>query len=304
MDDKRAKEIMKRFLAAILVFLGGIGSGAPACARNIEAIVTTDWLARNLARENLVVVDIRTPSQFSQGHIPGSLSVPLNLWAITDKDLSLQLPSEDALKNLLRKSGISSESLVVVAGRSETDFGRADMTRVAWTLAISGIMNTAVLDGGYTQWAREKQAVSSAAAVAKLSDYSSGINRSAIASKAYVLGRIGKSIIADNRIPEEYFGAKSKPGHIKSAVNLPTPWVFNTDGTYRSKKDIQAMASGVLGTNTSREIILYCGVGGYASTWWFLLTQVLGYTNVKLYDGSMEEWTRDPIAPVATYTWH
>ena len=64
------------------------------------------------------------------------------------------------------------------------------------------------------------------------------------------------------------------------------------------------MATGVLGSNTSKEVILYCGVGGYAATWWYLLTQLFGYRNVKVYDGSMEEWLKEPNDPVTTYSWH
>jgi thiosulfate/3-mercaptopyruvate sulfurtransferase len=118
------------------------------------------------------------------------------------------------------------------------------------------------------------------------------------------LSKLGKSILLDNRKPEDYFGKTAKPGHIKSAVNLPTPWIFADDGAFVKEEDLQAMAAGVLGAKRRKEIIVYCGVGGFSSTWWFLLTQILGYPNVKLYDGSMEEWMKDSRAPVSTYTWH
>jgi len=64
------------------------------------------------------------------------------------------------------------------------------------------------------------------------------------------------------------------------------------------------MALGIVGRDKSREIIIYCGVGGYSSTWWFVLTELLGYTDVKIYDGSAQEWTRDPEAPVVKYRWN
>jgi len=65
------------------------------------------------------------------------------------------------------------------------------------------------------------------------------------------------------------------------------------------------MARGVLGAGASKkEIVVYCEVGGYAATWCFLLSQLFGYENVKLYDGSMEEWIKDPSAPVSIYSWH
>jgi len=80
--------------------------------------------------------------------------------------------------------------------------------------------------------------------------------------------------------------------------------MFSKDGTYLKESDLRAMAEGVIGPNNSKEIIVYCGVGGYASTWWYVLTQILGYRNVKLYDGSMEEWLQDPSAPVSAFKWH
>lgn len=134
--------------------------------------------------------------------------------------------------------------------------------------------------------------------------YQATIDRSTAVSKSYVLSRIGKSVLLDGRSPEDYFGITSKPGHIKSAVNLPTPWIFNSDGTFIKEEDLRAIAAGVLGADKSTEIIVYCGVGGYASTWWFVLTQMFGYQNVKIYDGSMEEWLKDSNAPVSTYSWH
>ena len=110
-------------------------------------------------------------------------------------------------------------------------------------------------------------------------------------------------MIVDARIPEEYFGITLKEGHIKSAVNLPTPWVFTSAGTFLEIRSLEAMAENVIGTDRSKEVIVYCGVGGYASTWWFLLTQMLGYRNVRVYDGSIEEWIQDPDAPLSTYRW-
>ena len=96
----------------------------------------------------------------------------------------------------------------------------------------------------------------------------------------------------------------SKPGHIESAVNLPAPWIFQQDGLLRSQGELESMANGVLGKNKTKEIITYCGVGIYASVWSYILTELLGYRDVKVYDGSMQEWVMDPAGPVAIYKWH
>jgi thiosulfate/3-mercaptopyruvate sulfurtransferase len=275
-----------------------------AQSREIPPIVSADWLAKRLGDPGLIVLDIRNSEQYKKGHIPGAMNVPMNAWAISSNGLSLELPSDDALHDLIGKAGMHASSHAVVVNRTDTDFGRADATRVAWTCVLAGIPNASVLDGGYNSWVRERKTISTEAVNARPGTCNAKINRLLVASKSDVLNRIGKSILADTRVPEDYFGITSKPGHIRSAVNLPTPWVFASDGTFRKEDELRAMAAGVIGTNRSKEVILYCGVGGYASTWWFVLTQILGYRNVKLYDGSIEEWLQDPSAPVSTYVWH
>jgi thiosulfate/3-mercaptopyruvate sulfurtransferase len=295
-------KIKPLFLLLILCFF----TVAACWSRDIAPIVSTDWLEQNLGNSNCIILDIRSAEQYKKGHIPGSISAPLSLWTVNANNLTLELPSEQALADLLGKLGISADSAasVVVVNRVETDFSRADPMRVAWTCMIAGVKNVSVLDGGYTKWTRENRPKSADATIPKPVVFAGSLNRSWLASKNYVLGKIGKSTIADNRVPEDYFGITSKPGHIKSAVNLPTPWVFASDGALKSEADLRAMAIGVLGANTSKEVIVYCGVGGFASTWWYLLTQLFGYKNVKLYDGSFEEWAKDPNAPMVTYRWH
>jgi thiosulfate/3-mercaptopyruvate sulfurtransferase len=302
----RGSSRMDRIRVYLLLFVICLFSASGAWSRTIPPVVTTDWLSQNLDNSKVIILDIRSVEQYKKGHIPGAVSAPLSLWAVSANDLTLELPSDQTLRELLGKLGIAGDesSSVVIVNRTETDFGRADPMRVAWTLIISGVKNISVLDGGYTKWVKENRPKSTDAVTPKPVAFVGVSNRSSLASKSDVLGGIGKSIIADSRVPEDYFGITSKPGHIKSAVNLPTPWVFTADGTLKSEAEIKAMAMGVLGSGTSNEIIVYCGVGGYSSVWWYLLTQMFGYKNVKLYDGSYEEWTKGPNAPAETYQWH
>ena len=295
---------MHKMKRSILILIFTFCGSHAAWPRALDPIVTTQWLQQNLKDPGVTVLDIRTAAQYEKGHIPGSVSTPLSAWAVSSNGLSLELPSDEAIRDILGKAGVTPASKIVIASRTETDFGRADATRVAWTCKLAGIESVAVLDGGFTKWARENKALSTEKPAIQEVAYSGKINRVSVASKAYVLGGLKRLIIADNRVPEDYFGITSKPGHIRGAVNLPTPWVFNADGTFRAQDELRSMASGVLGDGKSKEIVVYCGVGGYSSTWWFLLTQVLGYRDVKIYDGSFEEWIRDPAAPARTYTWH
>jgi thiosulfate/3-mercaptopyruvate sulfurtransferase len=299
MKDMRNRKKIILSLAAIFWL-----PGTCALSRDIAPIVSTDWLAQNLENPRLVILDIRNGERYAKGHIAGSLNTPLDQWAVSANGLMLELPSDEALRKLAGNSGIDGSSLVVVVNRTETDFSRADATRVAWTCLLSGIKNVAVLDGGFTKWVKEGRKTTTSPGVPTPKPYAGIIDRSSVATKDYVMHEIGKSVLLDARVPDEYFGITSKPGHIKSAVNLPVQWAFAPDGTLAKENVLRDIAGGVVGTNKSREIIVYCGVGGYASTWWYVLSQMLGYRNVKLYDGSMEEWIKDPHAPVTTYSWH
>ncbi|MCK7503363.1 MAG: rhodanese-like domain-containing protein [Desulfobacterales bacterium] len=99
-----------------------------------------------------------------------------------------------------------------------------------------------------------------------------------------------------------------KAGRIKGAVNLPTVQVFDKYPpgdhmeqccwTYKDIAALKNMATGVVGSDLSKEIIVYCDSGRVASAWWFILREVMGYENVKSYDGSMEEWSKDETAPM------
>jgi len=131
--------------------------------------------------------------------------------------------------------------------------------------------------------------------------YQGKINEAMFVSIDYVPKHTGKADIIDARDADVYFGVSIEPfadkvGHIPKATSLPAPWIWdqNPDGTYTYKdpNTLKAMVSGVIRKPRVQEIIVYCGVGGYASSWWFVLTQVLGYENVKFYDGSAQEWVK------------
>lgn len=276
----------------------------PAQSRTTPPIASTEWLAQQSGNPKLIIIDIRPDSQYSKGHIPGSLNVPMKFWAISKAGLSLELPDDVSLRDLLEKSGVTSSSWVVIVNNNETSFSRADATRVAWTCLIAGLPNVSVLDGGFNKWIKENRTVTTRAETPNRTTFSAAISKSTLATERYVKNRLEGARLVDTRIPEDYFGVSSKGGHIKNAVNAPTPWLFSKDGTYIEEKDMRAMAEGVIGPPKSKEIIVYCGVGGYAAAWWFVLTQVLGYPDVKIYDGSMEEWIKDTDAPVSAFTWH
>jgi thiosulfate/3-mercaptopyruvate sulfurtransferase len=285
-----------------------------AIAEEFSPIVSTDWLQQNLAHPKLIIVDIRKVEDYRTAHIPGAISAFYGTWAIKKGDIENQLPEDDELVDILSSAGIGPDSIVVVAGATESGPDRVNATRVAWTLKYAGVKTVGILDGGHTKWiVREKRPVSTDVVKPKAKPYRGTFNKNLLASKDYVTSQLGKVLIVDVREPEFFSGRNKLPfvakaGRIAGAVNLPTAQVFDKyppgehleTCCYTLKPDLQLknMASGVVGNDLSREIIVYCDTGRVASMWWFILHEVLGYTNVRNYDGSMQEWSKDPNAKI------
>jgi len=288
----------------IFVFLAAVFFLSPmAFAGAAEPFVTPDWLEKNLSSPNVIVVDIRKVEEYREGHVPNAINVFYNSWSVGKDGLGNELPVEDDLRDLLGGIGVGKDSTVVVVGKADVLVERVNATRVAWTLKFAGVENVSVLNGGYDRWVGEKKEVSKAANRGKKKPYDGQFNKSIWADKAYVMGKLGKAIIVDSREAPFYSGEKkldfvAKLGRIKGAVHLPTLQVFTKEGAFKSKDELAAMATPVVGSDKSKEIIVYCDSGRVATAWWFILHEVLGYKDVKNYDGSAQGWTKDPAGPV------
>lgn len=271
-------------------------------ARDIDPVVSTDWLEKHMGNPKLVIVDIRKVEDYKAGHIPNAINVIYGSWAVMKGGLRNEMPPLDDLSDVLSNAGINADSHVVVVGKADTVPNRTDITRVAWTLKYTGIPNVAILDGGYEKWVADKKAVATDAVKPKPTKYQAKSNEGMFAKKDYVTGAIGKITIVDTREPDFYEGKKKmdfvvKTGRIKGAVNLPPSQAYNKDGTFKGKVELAALAAKAVGTDGSKEIILYCDTGKVCSSWAFVMSELLGYKNVKTYDGSTEEWMKDPRAP-------
>ena len=269
------------------------------------AVVSTDWLEANGDFRNLVVLDIRSSAEYETDHIAESINepfeVPFSAWITMRDDLLLEVPDKADLFAALGALGITNRSFVVVVtqGAAVPPYPTANATRVADTLIYAGVKNVAILDGGYAKWAAEGRETTQDVPTITPTKYRGHVNRRMFVTINYVYNQInrthGGAILIDARDAEVYNGLVTEPwadqpGHIPTAKSLPTPLIWNEDGTYKSTEELQTLATAVIGNNKHKEIIIYCGVGGYASSWWYVLTQELGYTNVKIFDGAAQEW--------------
>lgn len=289
-------------LAVLLVSPLALAAPVQAAARDIDPIVSTDWLQKNLDNSNLVAVDVRKVEEYKAGHIPGAVNIVYGTWAVKKGDLLNELPAIDDLADAIGSAGIDQNSLVVIVGKTDKVPDQFDMTRVAWTLKYLGVPNVAILNGGQNQWVKENKPVSQDMTKSKEKSFTPSVNKDLFVDKASLAGKIGKAVILDNRAPAFFEGKEKLPfvpkaGRIKGAVNLPVGQLYTPEGLYKDKAALEALAQKAAGSDLNKEIIAYCDTGKTCTGWAFIMTELLGYKDVKVYDGSSMEWLADPNAP-------
>ncbi|NLT56315.1 MAG: sulfurtransferase [Actinomycetales bacterium] len=289
-----------------------LSAGAPAEASTsthwpgvhpIPALVSCDWLERNQRMKDLVAIDVRPTADYVAGHLARSVSLPfatpVSTWSAARDELTLETPEPAVLFAALGDAGITKRSkIVIVTSVAQPPATTANATRVAATLAYAGLTDVTILDGGYQRWVAEGRPTTTAVPRVTPRRYRAVVNDDVFVDRAYVEARLGTARLVDARSAEAYSGAapdtlSDKLGHLPTAVSLPAASIWNADGTYRNWPELAAMARQALGdTGWDDEIIVYCSTGRLATAWQFVLTEVLVYRNVKVYDGSTQDWVR------------
>jgi thiosulfate/3-mercaptopyruvate sulfurtransferase len=293
---------LKRSLVFIIFLLLALSHSASAAG--ISPIVSTDWLAKNLKKPGLIVLDIRKVERYREGHIPGAVSAYYGIWAETREQTHTEVPAEDDLFDAMRYVGIKADSHVVIVCQMDVCQNQLYASRVYCTLKYGGLKNVSILDGGHDQWVREKRPLSTQVVKAAKSTYTGTLDKSLLADKDYVKSRLGKAVFVDVRERPIFTGEKKqqfveRAGHIPGAVNMPMTQAFTEFGLFKSRKELEEIARKNVGVDKTKDIVTYCDAGKCCPTWAFILRDVLGYKNVRLYDGSFEEWSKDTSLPVS-----
>ena len=279
-----------------------------------EPLISVDWLKSNLSNEKLIVLDIRnkidggSKDAFEVSHIPTAVysNYLEDGWRTTVDGIVGKLPPLKDLEILIGGLGINNDSHVIVVpgGVSSTDFGSA--SRVYWTFKVLGHNNVSILDGGYAAWIGqlptqiETGTVNPTTAIFK-ADFQSKY----LATTEDVVNALANnsSVLVDAR-PEEQFLGKSKSGKALAAGTIPGSFNLQQQTLVEDNtsffKDAITVAQLVkeVGIESTEGEIAFCNTGHWATVAWFALSEVLGHDNVKNYDGSMVEWTADPVRPL------
>jgi thiosulfate/3-mercaptopyruvate sulfurtransferase len=268
-------------------------------------LVSTDWVAQHVADPSVRVieVDVDTTS-YEQGHVPGAAGWNWNT-QLCDTVVR-DIVQKKALEDLLGKTGVDNKTTIVLYGDNNNWFA----AWAFWQLEIYGHDDLRIMDGGRKKWlaegrdlSKDKPAFAVKTYRAKDPDLSL---RAFLPEVQNVFGKPGTALV-DVRSPQEFTGEILAPpglpetcqrgGHIPGAKNIPWGKNCNEDGTFKSLDELKSLY-GAQGISSDRPVIAYCRIGERSSLTWFVLRHLLGFKNVKNYDGSWTEWGNLVGAPV------
>ncbi|HEY8282840.1 MAG TPA: sulfurtransferase [Chloroflexota bacterium] len=279
---------------------------------NIEvqpsAIVSTSWVAEHIDDPTVRVVESsEDPSLYDLGHIPGAVRID---WAVDEQDqFKVDFIARATFEQLMSRQGITKDTTIVLYGDQNNWFAAYTF----WLCALFGHRDCRVMDGGRLKWRREERPIEIAVPRYPASVYAAAEPDPSIrAFRDEVLREClaidGTTTLLDVRSPEEFRGEVSgrvgigrslgrRAGRIPRARNIPWNLTVNEDGTFKRVDELRALFLEA-GITPEHPVITYCGIGERGSHAWFVLTQLLGYTTVKNYDGSWTEWGSLVGAPV------
>jgi thiosulfate/3-mercaptopyruvate sulfurtransferase len=278
----------------------------PAVADDVQPLVSVEWLKSQLGEPDVFVLDIRSAidggsaAAYAQGHIPGAVHSDYDKagWRVTRDNVPFMLPTLAQLEKLIGELGIDEDKHVVVvpAGVHQTDFGSA--ARVYWTLKVAGLKRVSILDGGYAAWkADPAYPVETRPNPPSPTIFIAEIDTGKIAELADVerITRSGGATLIDARAVSYFVGQErgqvAAYGHIPGAINVDSAAFYDAATNRLRPRDVLAKLAAAI---PAGEVVSYCNTGHWAATNWFVLHELVGRKNVRLYDGSMAEWAADP----------
>jgi thiosulfate/3-mercaptopyruvate sulfurtransferase len=259
-------------------------------------LVTTEWLAGHLNDDNIVVAEVdENPDLYDEGHVPGAIKLH---WRDDLQDpVERDLVDKAAFERLMGDRGISNDSTLVLYGDKNNWFA----AYAYWYLKIYGHRDVRILDGGRQKWLDEGRELTTDLPQITPGSYSARDRDETIrARRDAVLASLGRDALVDVRSPQEYAGELVAPpgyeqegaqraGHIPTAKSIPWAQAVRDDGTFKSADELRELYA-AKGVTPERAVTAYCRIGERSAHTWFVLRELLGYQDVKNYDGSWTEW--------------
>jgi thiosulfate/3-mercaptopyruvate sulfurtransferase len=270
-----------------------------------EVVVSTQWVADHLIdpKVRVIEVDVDTGA-YDQGHVPGA--VGWNWQTQLQDAVRRDLVDKAAFEKLCGQAGVANDSTVVLYGDNHNWFA----AWAVWQFKYYGHKDARLMNGGRKKWIEEKRPLTTEKPALKPATYKARKPDNSIrAFRSDIFELLGtrRANLVDVRSPDEYTGKVIAPpgmtetaqrgGHIPGAKNIPWSNAVNPDGTFKTVEELRALYRGA-GVDPKKPSIAYCRIGERSSHTWFVLTYLLGYKQVRNYDGSWTEWGNLIEAPI------
>ena len=282
---------------------------AEARPKNLaRAVAQPDWLEQNIDNPKVRIIEVSTePGIYERGHIKNSVKL---VWHTDLVDtVNRDIISQAKFTALVQKAGIDEETTVVLYGDKNNWFAAWG----AWIFNIYGQKDVRVLDGGRVKWEKDGRALTTAVPTFKAGNFvakaaDKNLRATLTRDVLPVAKKERKATLIDIRSADEYSGKIFAPagfqelavraGHIPGAINVPWGLNVNSDGTFKTVAELKKLYAdkGVTGAD---QIITYCRIGERSSLTWFVLSEILGFSRVKNYDGSWTEYGNSVGAPIS-----
>lgn len=314
MTNKRVFQIM----ICLIATLAGIGFLAHGARASTPVLVSTQWLEDHLGDRGLVVIDVRTQANYGFAHIPGAVSLPYAKWQQHTEEGCQLMPSPEDFTRMMRALGVNNGSYVVVYDHGNNISDATKGATAYWVLKTMGHERVSYLDGGFTKWTFEGRVVDNLAPRPVPGDFAAGFDAGKVATLEDVKAALHDpgTILVDTRSSVQHFGADKRGdieryGHIPGSLNFPAPFMTNAGinrapATIKGEKELMEMALGIgLPGDKDVPVILYCNSGQFAGLGYLVLHDILGYRNVRVYDGSILQYceAEDGELPMVRYSW-
>jgi thiosulfate/3-mercaptopyruvate sulfurtransferase len=273
-----------------------------------EVLVSTQWVLDHKNDHNVRIaeVDYDPTSNYNQAHVPNAI---LFDWKKDINDpVRRDIMSAEQAQDLLERNGMSNDSILVLYG----DFNNWFAAFAFWVFKYYGLRDVRIMNGGRKKWIEEDKPLTKELPSFPRGSFTIGkpdeTIRVYLAELKKGLAENRELVLVDVRSPKEFTGEVLAPpeyptehaqrgGHIPGAVNIPWAQAVNEDGTFKSREELEALYE-AKGVTRDKDVVAYCRIGERSSHTWFVLKYLLGYPNVRNYDGSWTEWgnmIRNPI---------
>ena len=262
-----------------------------------EKTVSTDWLAEHLGEGAIKIVEVDEDTEaYNWGHIAGATA--LNWRTEMQDQVRRELVGQAGFELLLGARGIGADDTVILYGGNNNWFA----AYAYWMFKLYGHKDVKLLDGGRKKWELEERPLTNVVPTVEPRQYSAQKPDSAIrAFRDEVIGAIGANPMVDVRSPDEFSGKLAAPphlpqeqaqrnGHIPGARNVPWSKAAREDGSFRANDELAELYLRDAKLEPGTPTIVYCRIGERAAHTWFVLHELLGFENVKNYDGSWTEY--------------